>query len=200
MRDAHEHRGTARTLPPRSRACITQGVIHRGFWGLLRRGGETNTSRGKKKESKQTTQGGMGRRGSRDNVAVLESGGLLTSALFFVSFYRGLPEPAAELLTGDTAYGTSGRRWMCGGNRDSGACTMLPEMQMATGAPLFPGESDIDQLFHIMRCFFGSLPERPMQHKNKRSSAQTNNVNFFFRGKILLSPDTRCRGIACHVG
>ena len=33
---------------------------------------------------------------------------------------------------------------------------------MATGAPLFPGESDIDQLFHIMRCF-GSLPERLMQ-------------------------------------
>ena len=75
---------------------------------------------------------------------------------------------------------------MCGGNRDSGACTMLPEMQMATGAPLFPGESDIDQLFHIMRCFFGSLPERPMQHKNKRSSAQTNHVNFFFVVKFFF--------------
>jgi len=62
-------------------------------------------------------------------------------------WYRG-----PELLTGDTAYGTPVDVWAIG--------CMLPEM--ATGAPLFPGESDIDQLFHIMRCF-GSLPERLMQ-------------------------------------
>ena len=26
-------------------------------------------------------------------------------------------------------------------------------MEMATGSPLFPGDSDIDQLWRIMRCF-----------------------------------------------
>ena len=33
---------------------------------------------------------------------------------------------------------------------------------MASGAPLFPGESDIDQLFHIMRCF-GQLPPKLLE-------------------------------------
>ena len=33
---------------------------------------------------------------------------------------------------------------------------------MASGAPLFPGESDIDQLFHIMRCF-GQLPTKLLE-------------------------------------
>ena len=26
-------------------------------------------------------------------------------------------------------------------------------MEMLTGEPLFPGDSDIDQLFHIVKCF-----------------------------------------------
>jgi serine/threonine protein kinase len=62
-------------------------------------------------------------------------------------WYRG-----PELLTGDTAYGKPVDIWAIG--------CMLPEM--ASGAPLFPGESDIDQLFHIMRCF-GNLPPRLME-------------------------------------
>jgi serine/threonine protein kinase len=62
-------------------------------------------------------------------------------------WYRG-----PELLTGDTAYGKPVDVWAIG--------CMLPEM--ASGAPLFPGESDIDQLFHIMRCF-GNLPPRLME-------------------------------------
>ena len=57
-------------------------------------------------------------------------------------WYRG-----PELLTGETQYGKPVDVWAIG--------CMLPEM--ASGAPLFPGESDIDQLFHIMRCF-GQLP------------------------------------------
>jgi cyclin-dependent kinase-like len=59
-------------------------------------------------------------------------------------WYRG-----PELLTGDTQYGKPVDIWAIG--------CMLPEM--ASGAPLFPGESDIDQLFHIMRCF-GQLPPK----------------------------------------
>ena len=62
-------------------------------------------------------------------------------------WYRG-----PELLTGDTQYGKAVDIWAIG--------CMLPEM--ASGAPLFPGESDIDQLFHIMRCF-GQLPTRLME-------------------------------------
>ena len=62
-------------------------------------------------------------------------------------WYRG-----PELLTGDTAYGKPVDIWAIG--------CMLPEM--ASGAPLFPGESDIDQLYHIMRCF-GDLPPRLME-------------------------------------
>jgi len=61
-------------------------------------------------------------------------------------WYRG-----PELLTGDTQYGKPVDIWAIG--------CMLPEM--ASGAPLFPGESDIDQLFHIMRCF-GQLPPKLM--------------------------------------
>ena len=61
-------------------------------------------------------------------------------------WYRG-----PELLTGDTQYGKPVDVWAIG--------CMLPEM--ASGAPLFPGESDIDQLFHIMRCF-GQLPPKLM--------------------------------------
>ena len=46
-------------------------------------------------------------------------------------WYRG-----PELLTGDTQYGKPVDIWAIG--------CMLPEM--ASGAPLFPGESDIDQV------------------------------------------------------
>jgi len=62
-------------------------------------------------------------------------------------WYRG-----PELLTGDTQYGKAVDIWAIG--------CMLPEM--ASGAPLFPGESDIDQLFHIMRCF-GQLPPKLLE-------------------------------------
>lgn len=33
--------------------------------------------------------------------------------------------------------------WACG-------CLMI---EMLTGEPLFPGDSDIDQLYHIIKCF-----------------------------------------------
>ena len=52
-------------------------------------------------------------------------------------WYRG-----PELLTGDTQYGKPVDVWAIG--------CMLPEM--ASGAPLFPGESDIDQLNFMKQC------------------------------------------------
>jgi len=57
-----------------------------------------------------------------------------------------------ELLVGDEAYGKPVDMWAVG--------CMLAEM--TTGMPLFPGESDIDQLFHIMRTF-GTLTPRMLQ-------------------------------------
>ena len=57
-----------------------------------------------------------------------------------------------ELLVGDQSYGKPVDMWAVG--------CMLAEMM--TGMPLFPGESDIDQLFHIMRTF-GALTPRMLQ-------------------------------------
>ncbi|XP_061108156.1 cyclin-dependent kinase-like 2 [Conger conger] len=56
---------------------------------------------------------------------------------------------APELLVGDTKYGKAVDVWAIG-------CLF---MEMLTGDPLFPGDSDIDQLYHIMRCF-GNLTPR----------------------------------------
>ncbi|POM59832.1 CMGC/CDKL protein Kinase [Phytophthora palmivora] len=49
---------------------------------------------------------------------------------------------APELLVGDVSYGKAVDVWSIG--------CMLAEV--ATGLPLFPGDSDIDQLYHIIRC------------------------------------------------
>ncbi|XP_072351261.1 cyclin-dependent kinase-like 2 [Scyliorhinus torazame] len=54
-----------------------------------------------------------------------------------------------ELLVGDTKYGKSVDVWAIG-------CLVT---EMLTGEPLFPGDSDIDQLYHITRCF-GNLTPR----------------------------------------
>ena len=54
-----------------------------------------------------------------------------------------------ELLVGDTAYGKAVDMWAIG-------CFMA---EISNGLPLFPGDSDVDQLFHIMQCF-GNLTPR----------------------------------------
>ncbi|XP_033113910.1 cyclin-dependent kinase-like 4 [Anneissia japonica] len=54
-----------------------------------------------------------------------------------------------ELLVGDTKYGKAVDIWAVG-------CL---QAEMLTGEPLFPGDSDIDQLFHIIKCF-GNLTQR----------------------------------------
>ncbi|XP_078411901.1 cyclin-dependent kinase-like 2 [Cetorhinus maximus] len=56
---------------------------------------------------------------------------------------------APELLVGDTKYGKSVDVWAVG-------CLVT---EMLTGEPLFPGDSDIDQLYHITKCL-GNLTPR----------------------------------------
>ncbi|XP_041079199.1 cyclin-dependent kinase-like 2 isoform X2 [Polyodon spathula] len=56
---------------------------------------------------------------------------------------------APELLVGDTKYGKAVDVWAVG-------CLIV---EMLTGEPLFPGDSDIDQVYHVMRCF-GNLTPR----------------------------------------
>ncbi|XP_052068903.1 cyclin-dependent kinase-like 4 isoform X17 [Mytilus californianus] len=56
---------------------------------------------------------------------------------------------APELLVGDTKYGKAVDIWAIG-------CLLS---EMLTGEPLFPGDSDIDQLYHIVKCF-GNLTPR----------------------------------------
>ncbi|XP_029027187.1 cyclin-dependent kinase-like 3 isoform X2 [Betta splendens] len=53
---------------------------------------------------------------------------------------------APELLVGDAQYGRPVDVWAVG-------CLFL---EMLTGQPLFPGDSDLDQIYHIIGCF-GSL-------------------------------------------
>eukprot|EP00992_Anisonema_acinus_P012831 TRINITY_DN8380_c0_g1_i1.p1 TRINITY_DN8380_c0_g1~~TRINITY_DN8380_c0_g1_i1.p1 ORF type:complete len:666 (-),score=147.70 TRINITY_DN8380_c0_g1_i1:157-2154(-) len=54
-----------------------------------------------------------------------------------------------ELLVGDTEYGKPVDVWAIG-------CNVA---ELSNGIPLFPGESDIDQLFQIIKCF-GKLTAR----------------------------------------
>nr|XP_033816356.1 cyclin-dependent kinase-like 2 isoform X2 [Geotrypetes seraphini] len=56
---------------------------------------------------------------------------------------------APELLVGDIKYGKAVDIWAIG-------CLIT---EMLTGEPLFPGDSDIDQLYHIMKCL-GNLTPR----------------------------------------
>uniref|UniRef100_T1J364 cyclin-dependent kinase n=1 Tax=Strigamia maritima TaxID=126957 RepID=T1J364_STRMM len=63
---------------------------------------------------------------------------------------------APELLVGDTRYGREVDVWAVG-------CLVA---EMLTGEPLFPGESDVDQIFYIT-AFLGPLSER---HREKLSA------------------------------
>ncbi|NXU98466.1 CDKL2 protein, partial [Cettia cetti] len=59
---------------------------------------------------------------------------------------------APELLVGDSKYGRPVDVWAIG--------SLITEM--LTGEPLFPGDSDIDQLFHITKCL-GNLTPRQQE-------------------------------------
>lgn len=56
---------------------------------------------------------------------------------------------APELLVGDPNYGKAVDIWAVG-------CL---QAEMLTGEPLFPGDSDIDQLYHIIKCFGTLIPK-----------------------------------------
>ncbi|KFV87651.1 Cyclin-dependent kinase-like 2 [Struthio camelus australis] len=55
---------------------------------------------------------------------------------------------APELLVGDIKYGKAVDVWAIG-------CLVT---EMLTGEPLFPGDSDIDQLYHITKCLGNLIP------------------------------------------
>lgn len=59
---------------------------------------------------------------------------------------------APELLVGDTEYGKGVDIWAIG-------CIFA---EVLTGNPLFPGDTDIDQLYRIMKCF-GNLTPRHVE-------------------------------------
>ncbi|XP_044537357.1 cyclin-dependent kinase-like 2 isoform X2 [Gracilinanus agilis] len=55
---------------------------------------------------------------------------------------------APELLVGDIKYGKAVDIWAIG-------CLLI---EMSMGQPLFPGDSDIDQLYHIVKCLGNLIP------------------------------------------
>ncbi|KAM8808910.1 CDKL2 protein, partial [Eudromia elegans] len=64
---------------------------------------------------------------------------------------------APELLVGDIKYGKAVDIWAIG-------CLVT---EMLTGEPLFPGDSDIDQLYHITKCLGNLIPRhQELFHKN----------------------------------
>ncbi|TMW57594.1 hypothetical protein Poli38472_003519 [Pythium oligandrum] len=65
---------------------------------------------------------------------------------------------APELLVGDVSYGKAVDVWSIG-------CMFA---EISTGLPLFPGDSDIDQLYHIIRCL-GRITPRQQELFKKNS-------------------------------
>eukprot|EP00042_Codosiga_hollandica_P049584 m.577952 g.577952 ORF g.577952 m.577952 type:complete len:509 (-) comp57916_c0_seq35:878-2404(-) len=63
-----------------------------------------------------------------------------------------------ELLVGDPNYSMPVDLWALG-------CLIF---EMMTSEPLFPGDSDLDQIHHIVRCF-GQLPQRQIDQFNRNS-------------------------------
>ncbi|XP_064567492.1 cyclin-dependent kinase-like 2 [Zonotrichia leucophrys gambelii] len=64
---------------------------------------------------------------------------------------------APELLVGDSKYGRPVDVWAVG--------ALITEM--LTGEPLFPGDSDIDQLYHITKCLGNLIPrQQELFYKN----------------------------------
>lgn len=78
-----------------------------------------------------------------------------------------------ELLVGDESYGKPVDMWAVG-------CMFA---EISNGLPLFPGDSDVDQLFHIMRTF-GPLPSRLMELMSH---------NPLFVGVTLPDPESELR-------
>ncbi|XP_076023771.1 uncharacterized protein LOC143013931 [Genypterus blacodes] len=113
--------------------CHQQNIIHRDI----------------KPENILISQGGVVKLcdfGFARTMASPAEGGVYTDYVA-TRWYR-----APELLVGDTKYGKPVDVWAIG-------CLL---MEMLTGQPLFPGDSDLDQIYHIVRCF-GKLMEHHQQ-------------------------------------
>uniref|UniRef100_A0A3B4ZY56 Cyclin-dependent kinase-like 2 n=1 Tax=Stegastes partitus TaxID=144197 RepID=A0A3B4ZY56_9TELE len=104
--------------------CHQQNIIHRDI----------------KPENILISQGGVVKLcdfGFARTVASPSEGGVYTDYVA-TRWYR-----APELLVGDIKYGKPVDVWALG-------CLLI---EMLTGQPLFPGDSDLDQIYHIIRCF-----------------------------------------------
>ncbi|XP_038123704.1 cyclin-dependent kinase-like 5, partial [Cyprinodon tularosa] len=104
--------------------CHQQNVIHRDI----------------KPENILVSQGGVVKLcdfGFARTIASSSEGGVYTDYVA-TRWYR-----APELLVGDIKYGKPVDVWALG-------CVL---MEMLTGQALFPGDSDLDQIYHIVKCF-----------------------------------------------
>uniref|UniRef100_A0A3B4ZG61 Cyclin-dependent kinase-like 2 n=1 Tax=Stegastes partitus TaxID=144197 RepID=A0A3B4ZG61_9TELE len=109
--------------------CHQQNIIHRDI----------------KPENILISQGGVVKLcdfGFARTVASPSEGGVYTDYVA-TRWYR-----APELLVGDIKYGKPVDVWALG-------CLLI---EMLTGQPLFPGDSDLDQIYHIIRCFGKRFP------------------------------------------
>eukprot|EP01063_Lacrimia_lanifica_P017922 TRINITY_DN24900_c0_g1_i1.p1 TRINITY_DN24900_c0_g1~~TRINITY_DN24900_c0_g1_i1.p1 ORF type:complete len:636 (+),score=235.53 TRINITY_DN24900_c0_g1_i1:193-2100(+) len=107
-----------------------------------------------------------------------------------------------ELLVGDTEYGKGVDIWAIG-------CIFA---EITNGIPLFPGESDIDQLFHIIKCFGHITPwqgmvfnKNPLYHGielpnpveldtlDKRFEGQVSDIHWLLLLKSCLANEPRHR-------
>lgn len=104
---------------------------------------------------------------------------------------------APELLLGSASYGLEVDQWAVG-------CIMG---ELTDGQPLFPGESDVDQL-HIVREAMGAIDEktpgrddRGMEHLRRRYSPKLDdNALRFMRGTLAMDPRERLswQGMLTH--
>ncbi|NXB12858.1 CDKL2 protein, partial [Cnemophilus loriae] len=82
---------------------------------------------------------------------------LATSGEVYTDYVATRWYRAPELLVGDSKYGRPVDVWAIG--------SLVTEM--LTGEPLFPGDSDIDQLFHITKCLGNLIPrQQELFYKN----------------------------------
>ncbi|NXP61763.1 CDKL2 protein, partial [Chloropsis cyanopogon] len=82
---------------------------------------------------------------------------LATSGEVYTDYVATRWYRAPELLVGDSKYGRPVDVWAVG--------SLVTEM--LTGEPLFPGDSDIDQLFHITKCLGNLIPrQQELFYKN----------------------------------
>ncbi|CAM9677562.1 unnamed protein product [Lampetra planeri] len=103
-----------------------------------------------------------------ENILMSRSGIVKLCDFGFARALAGSSEPytdyvatrwyrAPELLVGDTKYGRAVDVWAVG-------CVAV---EIQTGEPVFPGDSDIDQLYQIVKCFGNLMPRhRELFYKN----------------------------------